>query len=66
MGSILDVSEKRAGKRVGGGGLAPQKGYACPRSLTFCLIISSSKVTYKVVASSGVRGNYKPFSPHDF
>ena len=50
----------------GGGGLAPQKGYACPRSLTFCLIISSSKVTYKVVASSGLRGNYKLFSPHDF
>ena len=66
MGSILDVSEKRAGERVGGGGLAPQMGYACPRSLTFCLIISSSKVTYKVVASSGVRGNYKLFSPHDF
>ena len=66
MGSILDVSEKRAGKRVGGGGLTPQKGYACPSSLTFCLIISSSKVTYKVVASSGVRGNYKLFSPHDF
>ena len=65
MGSILDVSEKRAGERVGGG-LAPQKGYACPRSLTFCLIISSSKVTYKIVASSGVRGNYKLFSPHDF
>ena len=66
MGSILDVSEKRAGERVGGGGLAPQKGDVCPRSLTFCLIISSSKVTYKVVASSGVRRNYKHFSPHDF
>ena len=65
MGSILDVSEKRAGERVGGGGVT-QKGYACPRSLTFCLIISSSKVTYKVVASSGVRRNYKLFSPHDF
>ena len=36
MGSILDISEKRV---VGGEGLAPQKGYACPRSLTFCLFL---------------------------
>ena len=30
------------------------------------LPISSSEVTYKIVTSSGVRGNYKLFSPHDF
>ena len=34
--------------------------------VSYILPISSSEVTYKIVTSSGVRGNYKLFSPHDF
>ena len=64
MGSILDVSEKRAGKRVGGGVSTPEG--LCMSQVSYILPISSSKVAYKVVTYSGVRGNYKLFSPHDF
>ena len=31
----------------------------CMSQVSYILRISSSKVAYKVVASSGVRGNYK-------
>ena len=63
MGSILDISEKRVGG--GGEGVSTPEGL-CMSQVSYILPISSSKVAYKVVASSGVRGNYKLFSPHDF
>ena len=49
----------------GGEGVSTPEGL-CMSQVSYIFPISSSKVTYKVVASSGVRGNYKLFSPHDF
>ena len=57
MGSILDISEKRVGGG-GGEGVSTPEGL-CMSQVSYILPISSSKVAYKVVASSGVRGNYK-------
>ena len=55
----------RRGWGGGGEGVSTLEGL-CMSQVSYILPISSSKVAYKVVASSGVRGNYKLFSPHDF
>ena len=52
-------------RRGWGEGVSTPEGL-CMSQVSYILPISSSEVTYKVVASSGVRGNYKLFSPHDF
>ena len=49
----------------GGEGVSTPEGLRMSQ-VSYILPISSSEVTYKVVTSSGVRGNYKLFSPHDF
>ena len=49
----------------GGDGVSTPEGLRMSQ-VSYILPISSSEVTYKIVTSSGVRGNYKLFSPHDF